>query len=197
MNFKVENLLPFDGELFLLKSFYAQGDADSHFENLCRSIEWQQESLYLYGRWIKVPRLMAWYGDPEAVYKYSRMVHQPKPWIECLQALRTDLHTLSACHFNSVLANLYRDGNDSMGCHADDEQELGSDPTIASLSFGDSRILRFKHHGGERLNVTLEHGDLLWMSGCIQQYWRHELPKTKKSKQARINLTFRQIYPLE
>ena len=196
LDFSKDNLLPYDGELFLFKSFYSQAIADQHFLSLTQSIDWQHEQIYLYGRWIQVPRLMAWYGDPEAVYQYSRVVHHPKAWQPCLQSIREDLESVSGFRFNSVLANLYRDGRDSMGCHADNEKELGLNPCLASLSFGDSRILRFKHQfKAERLDVVLENGDLLWMSGRIQQNWFHELPKTKKIKQARINLTFRHIYP--
>ena len=196
MKLSIENLLSCDGELYLYKGFYSKAIADQHFANVLGSLEWQHEKIYLYGRWVQVPRLMAWYGDAEAVYQYSRVVHQPKPWTPRLLEIRKDLEDFSAMSFNSVLANLYRDGTDSMGCHADNEKELGANPTIASLSFGDSRILRFKHQANrEHLDVLLEHGDLLWMSGAIQQHWQHELPKTRKPKQARINLTFRKINP--
>lgn len=92
------------------------------------------------------------------------------------------------------MANLYRNGEDSMGCHADDEKELGVNPVIASLSLGDERLLKFRHQNSKQvLDVTLGHGDLLLMAGEIQHHWKHELPKTKKVKTERINLTFRQV----
>ena len=192
----MENLLPHDGELFLYKGFYSQKYTTLYFSELVNSIDWQSEKLFLYGRWVEVPRLMAWYGDANAVYQYSRVIHKPKVWIPILLTIRQDVESFTACEFNSVLANLYRDGRDSMGCHADNEKELGLNPCIISLSFGESRMLRFKHNfTGEKLDVVLEDGDLLWMSGSIQQHWRHELPKTRQTKQARINLTFRQIIP--
>jgi len=191
----MENLLAYDGELFLFKRFYSQEQADQIFNNLIHAIEWQHEKLFIYGKWLEVPRLIAWYGDPNAVYQYSRVIHEPKAWIPHLLTLRKDIESFTGLGFNSVLANLYRDGRDSMGCHADNEKELGPNPCIISLSFGDSRILKFKHKlTAEKLDLLLEHGDLLWMSGCIQEHWQHQLPKTRQAKQARINLTFRQIY---
>jgi alkylated DNA repair dioxygenase AlkB len=121
-------------------------------------------------------------------------IHKPATDILGLTQLKQQLESVCSQSFNSVLANLYRDGRDSMGCHADDEKELGQNPTIASLSFGETRLLRFKHtDSGFKLDIELNHGDLLIMAGELQHHWRHELPKTRKPKQARINLTFRQI----
>lgn len=138
---------------------------------------------------------MAWYGDPAARYRYSGVEHTPLAWTADLQTLRGDVESVCECAFNSVLANLYRDGQDSMGCHSDDEKELGPNPLIASLSFGDSRLLRFKHReSGRKLDIELNHGDLLVMAGTLQHHWRHELPKTRKIKRPRINLTFRRIH---
>lgn len=188
------NLAPVNGELYWLRQFYAAADADSYFQTLLQSLDWRQEELFIYGRWLNVPRLMAWYGDAGASYRYSGIDHQPQAWTSTLSALRSDLETACSQSFNSVLANLYRDGHDSMGCHADDEKELGCNPLIASLSFGDNRLLRFKHpKTGQKLAIELGHGDLLVMAGELQHHWRHELPKTRKPKQPRINLTFRQI----
>lgn len=188
------NLLPYDGELYLLRAFYPAALADDYYRRLYRTLDWQTEQLVIYGRRLNVPRLMAWYGDAGAHYRYSGVDHVPKPWITDLLALRADVEALCRQPFNSVLANLYRDGRDSMGCHADDEKELGENPVIASLSFGDSRLLRFRHpRSGGKLDIELARGDLLIMAGCLQHHWRHELPKTRKPKQPRINLTFRRI----
>lgn len=188
------NLAPFDGELYWLRQFYNPADADRYFQQLHQSLNWQQEQLFIYGRWLNVPRLMAWYGDADANYRYSGVDHQPQAWTSVLAELRTNVELACGHGFNSVLANLYRDGRDSMGCHADNEKELGCNPLIASLSFGDSRLLRFKHRStGQKLDIELGHGDLLLMAGELQHHWRHELPKTRRSKQARINLTFRRI----
>jgi len=191
------NLLPFDGDLYLLRSFYTTDQADEYFANLLANIVWQSEQLRLYGRWLTVPRLMAWYGDEGVDYRYSGLNHHPLPWTTLLHTLREDVQQACGHSFNSVLANLYRNGRDSMGCHADDEPELGLNPQIASLSFGDTRLLRFRHPvSGKRIDIELGHGDLLWMGGTIQHHWRHELPKTRKPKHARINLTFRHIVKL-
>lgn len=188
------NLAPFDGKLYHLQSVYSSTEADDHLQTLLARLAWQTEHLVLYGRRIPVPRLMAWYGDPDARYRYSGVDHLPTPWPVELQTLRTDVEATCQHRFNSVLANLYRDGRDSMGCHADNEKELGENPLIASLSFGATRLLRFRHNKNRAtLNVELSHGDLLIMAGELQHHWRHELPKTRQTKSARINLTFRQI----
>lgn len=188
------NLAPFDGGLYLLEGFYSREKADTYFHQLYQKLDWQQEQLFIYGRWLKVPRLMAWYGDPGAHYRYSGVDHRPQAWTPELLLMRAELESVCGQHFNSVLANLYRDGRDSMGCHADDEKELGNNPTIASLSLGESRLLRFHHVQTQyKLDIELMHGDLLVMAGELQHHWRHELPKTRRTKLPRINLTFRRI----
>lgn len=186
-----------DGILFRLPGFYNRTQADDYFRCLHQQLAWQSEQLFIYGRWIAVPRLMAWYGDAGAHYRYSGVDHTPSPWTSELLQLRADMETVCEQPFNSVLANLYRDGRDSMGCHADDEKELGTNPLIASLSFGESRLLRFRHPASDsKLDIELAHGDLLIMAGELQHHWRHELPKTRRPKQPRINLTFRRIFPV-
>lgn len=189
-----QNLAPADGELYFIKQFYQPAIADDLFQQLLTELAWREESIFIFGRWVKVPRLMCWYGDEQAVYQYSRVVHQPLPWTATLRNIQQEVQQTSGYGFNSVLGNLYRNGNDSMGCHADNEPELGGNPAIASLSFGDSRILKFKHQRSNTvLDVLLEHGDLLVMAGTLQQHWQHCLPKTRQTKTARINLTFRDI----
>ncbi len=190
----MKNILPHDGELYLVKRFYQQVEADQLFAVLLQGLAWQQESIHLYGRWLKVPRLMCWYGDKQAQYKYSGVNHLPLPWTKALLAVKQKIESIYPCQFNSVMANLYRNGDDSMGCHADNEKELGSKPLIASLSLGEQRLLKFRHqHSQQVFDVVLRHGDLLIMAGEIQQNWRHELPKTKKRVGERINLTFRWV----
>lgn len=148
----------------------------------------------MYGRCHLVPRLMAWYGDPDASYAYSGVDHEPLPWTEELLHVRNDMQNLSGHVFNSVMLNLYRNGRDSMGCHADNETELGHNPVIASVSLGETRLIRFRHNKSrKKFELELKDGDVLIMGGEIQHHWRHELPKTAKEKSARINLTFRQI----
>jgi len=188
------NLAPYDGELYLIKQFYRQPESGQLFAQLQAGLSWQEEAIFIYGRWVKVPRLMCWYGDPDAWYRYSGVNHRPMPWTPVLQAIREKVERQCQCRFNSVLANLYRDGNDSMGCHADDEKELGPNPVIASLSLGDERLFRLYHKKTkEKLDIVLGHGDLLVMAGTLQYHWMHAVPKTKKLKNPRINLTFRKI----
>lgn len=158
-------------------------------------LPWEQFRLRLYGREVASPRLSCWIGDADAVYTYSRTRFVPRPWTPLLAALRDGLATLTAQCFNSVLCNLYRDGNDSMGLHSDDEPELGPQPLIASLSLGATRRFRLRHKRdpARRLELDLPSGSLLVMSGTTQQEYRHELPRALRVKQARMNLTFRRI----
>ncbi|MGR8930774.1 MAG: alpha-ketoglutarate-dependent dioxygenase AlkB family protein [Gammaproteobacteria bacterium] len=188
------DLAPFDGELYYLPAFYTPGQADELFAAIYQNLDWQQEHIFIFGREVSVPRLMAWYGDAQAHYRYSGVDHKPLPWTAELQQLRLHMEVLCKQSFNSVLANLYRDERDSMGLHADNEKELGINPTIASVSFGETRLLRFRHSKKRHtLDVELGHGDALIMAGALQHHWRHELPKTRQAKKPRINLTFRRI----
>ena len=148
----------------------------------------------MFGRIVPAPRLEAWYGDPEAAYSYSGLAHDPMPWTADLQAIRMAAERASGARFNSVLANLYRDGSDSNGWHADDEPELGETPAIASLSLGATRRFLFRHRAsGERVEIQLEAGTLLIMRGAVQQCWQHSVPKQRTVQAARINLTFRSV----
>jgi alkylated DNA repair dioxygenase AlkB len=186
--------LPDGVELVLIKTFYNQHESDVLFTSLLNRLDWQEEDIFIFSKWVKVPRLICWYGDPDAYYKYSGVNHQPKPWTLELQNIREKVQQYCQCTFNSVLANLYRDGGDSMGCHADDEKELGINPVIASLSLGEERLFKLHHTKSKQtLNIHLQHGDLLVMGGTCQQYWLHSVPKTKALKKPRINLTFRKI----
>ena len=190
----MNNLLPYDGELYWVRQFYTTAESDYLFTTFKTSLAWQEESIFIFGRWFKVPRLMCWYGDPDAYYQYSGVNHQPKPWNKELQLIRVKIEQRFGSTYNSVLANLYRDGNDSMGCHADDEKELGQNPVIASLSLGDQRLFKLHHKINKTtVDIILGHGDLLIMAGTLQNYWQHSVPKTKKLKTPRINLTFRHI----
>lgn len=180
--------------LTLVRSFYSKTEAEQLFTTLLTGLHWQEEDIFIFGKWVQVPRLMCWVGDLGASYQYSGVNHQPLPWTLALQNIREKVGQHCQCTFNSVLANLYRDGKDSMGCHADDEKELGVNPVIASLSLGEERLFKMHHKKTKQtLNINPQHGDLLIMSGTCQQYWLHSVPKTKVFKAPRINLTFRKI----
>ncbi len=169
--------------------------ADCWLAGLHSEIHWQEETLMMFGRPVPVPRRVAWHGDAEARYRYSGVLHQPAPWTAQLTAIRQWLEQVSGGGFNSVLANLYRDGNDAMGWHADDEPELGRQPVIASLSLGATRRMRFrrKDRQGDSFQLDLGHGSLLVMDGDTQQYWQHCITRSRRVTEPRVNLTFRQI----
>lgn len=159
---------------------------------LRRDIPWEQRSIRIRGREIPQPRLVSWHG--EAAYAYSGLKLTLNPWTPTLLALRDRVQEITGATYNSVLLNLYRNGRDSIGFHSDDEPELGPEPTIASISLGDSRTFAFKRKDGtgKRINLELEQGSLLVMAGETQKNWLHGIDKTNEHKGERINLTFRQ-----
>jgi alkylated DNA repair dioxygenase AlkB len=174
---------------------YKHAEADALFAALHAEIAWQTHRLTLFGREVDSPRLSCWIGDADAVYTYSRTRFEPQPWPPTVAMLREDLRSRFGLQFNSVLANLYRDGRDSMGWHSDDEAELGAQPVIASLSFGAVRTFRLRSRATRAAACSLElaHGSLLVMAGDTQRLYQHALPKRTGVQTARINLTFRWI----
>lgn len=161
---------------------------------LADQLPWSQHQVRLFGRSLPSPRLCCWIGDADAVYRYSGVSHPPLPWTAALTALRERLQDVCAMPFNSVLANLYRDGRDSMGWHADDEPELGARPMIASVSLGTTRRMLFRaRRAMQRFELPLGNGDLLLMRDDTQRHAQHCVPKTRRPCGQRINLTFRQI----
>ena len=186
-----------DADVRYRSSWLPQSTADSMLRDLLAEIPWTQHRVRIFGRDLPSPRLSAWVGDPGASYTYSRVRHEPLPWTPTLALLRGQLHAEFGIDFNSVLANRYRDGRDSMGWHADDEAELGAEPVIASISLGATRQMRFRSRAaGARGSVALalEHGSLLWMAGGTQQHYQHAISKTRATVGERINLTFRVLF---
>lgn len=156
------------------------------------SITWEQRSLKLYGRDVKVPRLTSWMGTED--YTYSGMLHKASTLPDVVASVKSEVERITGARFNSVLANCYRDGRDSVAEHADDETEIGAYPVIASVSIGSPRKFTIRHKESRELtSITLKHGDLLVMSGRSQSDYLHGIPKTSKPGGARINLTFRHI----
>jgi alkylated DNA repair dioxygenase AlkB len=161
---------------------------------LLGDVPWEEEEIFLHGRMVKSPRLTAWYGDPGASYMYSGVPHEPMEWTPELSAIRELVSSSAQVSFNSVLLNLYRDGSDSVSWHSDDEEELGAEPTIASMSVGATRRFRLRERRTrESLGLDLADGSLLLMSGASQRDWEHCLTKTKRAVGPRINLTFRVV----
>ncbi|WP_338039759.1 alpha-ketoglutarate-dependent dioxygenase AlkB [Luteibacter yeojuensis] len=171
-----------------------RGEADRLLADLRDGLPWEVHRIRMFGRLVDSPRLSAWIGDEDAAYRYSGTRFVPHPWTTVLLALRDRVADACGVAFNSVLANLYRDGTDRMGWHSDDEAELGPEPLIASLSLGAERTFRFRAKaGGEPVAVELGHGSLLRMAGATQRLYKHELPARKRVSGPRINLTFRRI----
>ncbi|MGA0805554.1 MAG: alpha-ketoglutarate-dependent dioxygenase AlkB family protein [Pseudohongiellaceae bacterium] len=165
-------------------------------QRLMAETPWRQDHIRMYGRKLPVPRLQAWYGEPQARYRYSGILLAPLPFTPLLLEIRTELEQYSGHCFNAVLLNLYRDGKDSMSWHSDDERELGADPVIASVSLGSTRRFELRHrHRRElgKLALQLTHGSLLLMGKGVQPNWLHQIPKQPGVTAPRLNLTFRFI----
>lgn len=185
-----------DGELIMYKNVFDKSQSDRLFEQLLNNIIWRQDTIKMFGKAVNLPRLTAWYGDEGKVYKYSGIEMNPDSWTPTLLTIKEKVETLIKLDFNSVLVNLYRNGQDYVSWHSDDEPELGNNPTIASVSFGATRRFVLKHKSNpdlDKVEVALTHGSLLIMQGTIQHFWKHQVPKTAKKLDPRINLTFRVI----
>ncbi len=188
--------MPLPGaELFLIQHWIEPAQADVLMHRSLEEIAWETHRIRLFGREVDSPRRSCWIGDAEASYAYSGARFEPHPWPDALAQLRAKLSNELGVPFNSVLANLYRDGSDYMGWHGDDERELGARPVIASVSLGAERRLLLKHRGDPSIKwaAALPHGSLLVMAGDTQRNYRHSLPRTARPMPARINLTFRQV----
>jgi alkylated DNA repair dioxygenase AlkB len=184
-----------DAELQFDPHFLSAARADALFGQLRDLIAWETHRIRLFGRDVDSPRLSSWIGDAGASYVYSGSRFEPRAWPEALSELRDQVSQAVEERFNSVLANLYRDGRDSMGWHSDDERELGPQPVIASLSLGAQRrfLLKARKGHGKSFALALPPGSLLVMRGDTQKNYRHALPKTARPVGERINLTFRRI----
>ena len=164
------------------------------FKSCLNDLNWEKGFIKIFGKTHQIPRLQSWYADNGIEYTYSGKKLKRHNWNETLIEIKGEIEKITSFKFNSVLANLYRDENDSMGLHSDNEKELGINPVIASLSLGESRDLYFKHKNMKKsLNIPQKNGQLIVMHGETQKYWKHEIKKTKKLKKPRINLTFRNI----
>ncbi len=179
-------------KLKLYEQFFSDED---YFDQLKNTITWEEKEIVLFGKKIMQPRLVAFYGNDGISYKYSGQSMVAKAWNDVLQEIKEKIKTDTGLTFNSCLLNYYRDGNDSMGWHQDNEKELGVNPVIASASFGGERLFKLKHVANKNVkqDVVLRDGSLFIMADETQHYYRHALPKTKRFMVPRINLTFRNI----
>ena len=194
-----------DAELHYQPDFLTTDEADYYLALLQQQLQWRQDRIKLFGKLVSIPRLQAWYGEARLRYRYSGLTLSALAWNPPLLKLKQRIEQHCAerlpkpATFNAVLANLYRDGNDAMGWHADDEPELGPNPVIASLSLGQPRCFRLRRIDDpkQQFELQLAHGSLLIMAGATQHHWQHALPRRKRVQQPRLNLTFRQIRNLK
>lgn len=183
-----------NGEYIFFPNFFSKAESDLLLNGLRNNIVWKQESMNMYGKKIDFPRLTAWYGNNDKPYSFSGITLQPLPWTSEILTIKNKIEPVAKTVFNSVLLNLYRDGNDSISWHTDAEKELGLNPVIASVNFGATRKFQLRHiKTKEKLEIELTHGSLLIMQGELQHFWQHQVPKTSKPVGERINLTFRVI----
>jgi alkylated DNA repair dioxygenase AlkB len=189
--------LPIPGaDIRFMHHLFSSQEADRIFDELFDSIDWRHDEIVIYGKKMLQPRLTAWYGDPGTYYQYSGLPLTPNPWTDLLLSLKARIEEVTATRYNSVLLNLYRDGKDSVGWHSDNESELGREPIIASLSFGQTRTFQLKAKnlpGASTVKIELTHGSLLVMRGATQRNYVHAVLKSSKVDRPRINLTFRTI----
>lgn len=187
-----------EAEVVLYPAFFSTSEADRLLRDLRDTTAWRQETITLYGKTIAVPRLTAWYGDEGTGYIYSGIKNVPLPWTPALREVKRAVEPAAGVVFNSVLLNRYRTGQDSVSWHADNEPEFGEQPVIASVSFGGTRSFQLKHKTRRELKASVEltHGSLLIMRGGTQANWLHQVPKTAKPVEERLNLTFRAVVAL-
>ncbi|MDW3094725.1 MAG: alpha-ketoglutarate-dependent dioxygenase AlkB [Gammaproteobacteria bacterium] len=190
------NLLPFDGEAYLDNRYFSAAESSHYFNCLKDEIHWEHKEIRIYGRFVLQPRLIAWYGDPGIMLKYSSLNLISTPWTTALTNIKTTIEEDLGYSFNGVFLNYYRNGHDYMGWHRDNERVHGLQPLIISISFGAARLFKFRHYRQKDIvkNLKLNSGSLLIMQGDTQENWTHSLPKSLKVNEPRINLTFRNIY---
>lgn len=182
-----------DLDCWLDSDFLSGTESEHHLNVLLQEIHWRQDEIAMFGRQVKIPRLQCFMGDTGIEYRYSGLLLKAAPWHPVVAALKQRIEKLTQHRFNAVLLNLYRNGEDSMGWHKDDEPELGPNPVIASLSLGGTRRFLLRNSDNSKHEIILKSGSLLWMGPALQQHWQHSIPKTKRPCDQRINLTFRMI----
>jgi alkylated DNA repair dioxygenase AlkB len=188
------NILPKDGIVVYYKNLLTSQEANHYFDCLLNTIEWKNDQATIYGKLIITKRKVAWYGDTDFEYTYSKNTKRALPWTKELVELKQIIEELTGEKFNSCLLNLYHNGDEGMAWHSDAEKELKKNGAIGSLSLGAERKFAFKHkETKETISLILENGSVLVMKGVTQTNWLHRLPPTKLISTPRINLTFRSI----
>ncbi|MBT8311411.1 MAG: alpha-ketoglutarate-dependent dioxygenase AlkB [Flavobacteriaceae bacterium] len=184
-----------DSDIRYIPGFIETIRASGYFEQLKKETPWRQDDIRVFGKVYPQPRLTALYADNNKPYNYSNLTMHPIPFTPLLTDIKVKVEAMCGTRFTTCLLNLYRDGRDSNGWHADNEKELGENPVIASVSLGEARYFHLKHRENKNLKHKLElgHGSLLLMQGPTQHHWLHQIPKTNRPIGERINLTFRVI----
>jgi alkylated DNA repair dioxygenase AlkB len=185
-------------ELILYPEFLSTSESAEVQTQLHNEIHWRQDSIKVYGKVHKIPRLQTFQGEPGIRYQYSNLILETEPWHPLVLSLKKRIEQHCQHLFNSVLINRYRSGQDKMGWHSDDEPELGTNPVIASLSLGSDRRFLLKHRWDKQLakiELNLGQGALLLMTEQTQHFWQHTVPSSKRVQEERINLTFRYVFP--
>lgn len=189
------NLLSQDGEVYLFQDFFSEEDRKKYFKSLLEDTPWEQKPIKLFGKEVMQPRLTAWFSDEGMSYRYSGLTMNGHVWTPILLKIKERIEEKVQVRFNGVLLNLYRNHDDSMGWHRDNEKELGPNPVIGSVSLGATRRFLLRHCERKDLKVELElkDGSFLLMKGKTQHFWQHSVPKESSAAGPRINLTFRII----
>lgn len=189
-----ENILPYNGITKYYGKIMNLALANEFYQKLLTNIVWRNDEAMMFGKKIITKRKVAWYGEHEFEYTYSKVTKRALHWTEELLELKKMAELETNETYNSCLLNLYHNGSEGMAWHSDGEKELKKNGSIASFSLGAERKFSLKHKQSKvRIDVLLENGSLLEMKDSTQDYWRHRLPPTKKPLGPRINLTFRTI----
>lgn len=179
-----------DTDLMLYDNFFNKEESDHYYNTLLYQTQWEEYQMPMYDKMVTAPRMISWYED-----KSNPGADKKRPdWTPELLAIREKVEKETRIEFNSVLLNLYRNGQDGVSWHSDKVQNFGKNAIIASVTFGETRIFRLRHKlraAIPQVVIPLHHGSLLLMAGTTQSFWEHQVPKTAKPVLPRINLTFR------
>ena len=194
MKLNFPNIINKDGHAHYYGTIMNTEENHYYFNELFHKIDWVNENVMMFGKEIVTKRKVAFYADKGINYTYSHKTKKSSDWTPLLLDLKQLVSDYTQSNYNACLLNLYHNGEEGMGWHSDNEKEIIPNSSIASISIGEARKFSFKHKTTkESQSILLENGSLLEMTGCIQQHWLHALPKSKKAKGPRINLTFRQM----
>jgi len=198
MHDSTQNLLPQNGEMYYYNSIFGALESKLFLEDLITNVNWSHEPIIIFGKTIMQPRLTALYGNDGMSYGYSGIRMPANIWSDTLLLIKERVEQITQTSFNVALLNRYRDAKDSMGWHRDNEKELGTQPIIASVSFGAIRAFQVRPYKSKTtpLSMHLDNGSLLLMKGDMQTYWEHQLPKSRQYSGTRVNITFRKVLEL-